>query len=100
MRVFGNTEYGMMWVTVTLSVILRIMLDIYVYDVPPYERDMFVDIWYGKFLYDRYWWGIMGVLTVYGYVWGRLCEGHLEVIQKRGWRERKKGSLCRRMLGF
>jgi hypothetical protein len=100
MIIFGRREYSIIMVTFMVSVLTRMVLDTYMFNVVPYGRDIFYDIWQGKFLYDKYWLVLMTALAAQGYMWGKFCEGHLSVISNRGDEERKKGSLCYRIFGF
>ena len=98
MRIFGASEYGIVFVTVFISMGLRGLLDKYVYDINPYSKDIFLEIWQGNFIFDKYWQFIFGFFAIFGYVWGKMCYAHFMVIYDRG--ELKKGTICRRLLGF
>ena len=98
MRIFGASEYGIVFVTFLISMALRGLLDVYVYDINPYSRDIFLEIWQGNFIFDKYWQFIIGFFALFGYVWGKMCGAHLMVVYNRG--EWKKGTICRRLLGF
>tara|TARA_B000000477_G_C5945243_1_gene165452 strand:- start:164 stop:460 length:297 start_codon:yes stop_codon:yes gene_type:complete len=98
MIIFGRKEYGIMFVTLIISMLMRALIDMYVYNISPFSRDIFLEIWQGTFLYDKYWQFIFGFFLPFGYVWGNLCAGHLKAIVNRG--EMHKGSLCYRILGF
>ena len=99
MIIFGRREHSIMLVTLILSMFMRVLIDTYVYNIPPFSRDIFLEIWQGNYLYnDKYWQLIFGIFIPFGYVWGKLCGGHLQAIINRG--ETDKGSLCYRLLGF
>jgi len=98
MIIFGRSEHGIMFVTIFLSMLIRGLIDTYVYNITPYSRDIFLEIWQGAFLYDKYWQSVLSFFLVFGYIWGKLCGGHLKAIENRG--EKDKGSLCYRLLGF
>ena len=97
MRILGASEYGTIFVTFFISFALRGLIDVYVYDINPYSRDIFLEIWHGNFVFDKYWQAIIGFFMIFGYVWGKMCGAHLMVVYNRG--EWKKGSICRRLLG-
>ena len=98
MIIFGRREHSIMFVTLILSMFMRALIDTYVYNISPFSRDIFFEIWQGTFIYDKYWQFIFGFFIPFGYVWGKLCGGHLKAIENRG--ETDKGSLCYRLLGF
>ena len=54
MRIFGASEYGIVFVTFFISMALRGLLDTYVYEINPYSRDIFLEIWQGNFIFDKY----------------------------------------------
>ena len=97
MRIFGRPEYGIIFVTFFISIALRGLMDVYVYDINPYSRDIFLEIWRGDFVFNKYWQGILGFFAIWGYIWGKMCGAHLMVVYHRG--EWKKGTICRRLLG-
>ena len=98
MIIYGRREYGILFVTIMLSIFLRGLVDIKLYNISPYSRDLINDIWLGKFLSDSYWRFILVFFSLFGYVWGKICGGHVKVICKRD--EIEKGTLCYRILGF
>jgi len=51
----------------------------------------------GRFIYDKYWVVVFGILIPMGYVLGKLITGHFKTILYRG--ETHKGSICRRICG-
>jgi hypothetical protein len=98
MRIFGQSEYGMVVVTFFISIVLRGLVDVYMYDMKPYSRDVVLELWQGNFIFDKYWQFICGFFSFWGYVWGHMCSAHVKVIYDRG--EMEKGTICRRLLGF
>lgn len=96
MRILGQTEYGMVFITFFISMALRGLVDVYVYDINPYSRDIFIEMWQGNFIFDKYWQAILGFFTIFGYVWGKMCGAHIMVVYHRG--EWRKGTICRRLL--
>ena len=97
MRIFGRTEYGKVFVTFFVSIALRGLVDVYIYNTNPYSRDIFLEIWQGNFIFDKYWQFILGFFTLWGYIWSKMCGAHLMVVYHRG--EMKEGTVCRRLLG-
>jgi len=75
----------------------RGLIDIFVYGYLPYQKDIFTEIWMGRFIYDKYWVVVFGILIPMGYVLGKLITGHFKTILYRG--ETHKGSICRRICG-
>lgn len=100
MIINNNREYALLLVTFILSVSIRILLDLYIYDEKPYHRDLFYELWMGNFVWDRYWAGIMLALTINGVIWHYLVNGHVRVLMGKSYEERKKGTICRRICGF
>ena len=98
MRIFGQSEYGIIFVTLFISLVLRGLVDVYVYDMYPWSRDIVTELWQGNFIFDKYWQFIFGFFAFWGYIWGKICGGMIKVICDRDdWR---KGTICRRLLGF
>ena len=100
MIINNNSEYALILVTFILSVSIRLLLDIYIYDEKPYHRDLFYELWMGNFVWDRYWGGIMLALTINGAIWHYLVNGHVRVLMGKSYEEREKGTICRRLCGF
>ena len=97
MIIYGRKEYGITIVTLLLSFLIRGIVDLTVYERPPYSRDLLKEIWQGEFVFDKYWQFTLLYCSIFGYVWGKMCGGHLKVMYNRG--EAKKGTICRRLIG-
>ena len=98
MRIYGRREYGIIVVTLFLGFLIRGIVDLTVYEIQPFSRDIVKEIWRGEFLFDKYWQFTLLYCSIFGYVWGRMCGAHFKVMYNRG--EVKKGTICRRLLGF
>ncbi len=97
MRIYGRREYGILFITLLISIVLRGIVDLTVYNIPPYSRDIIKEIWRGEFVFDKYWQFTLLYCSIFGYIWGKMCGGHFKVILNRG--EAHKGTICRRLLG-
>jgi hypothetical protein len=97
MIIYGRREYGLLFITLLLSILLRGIVDLTLYKTKPYSRDILYEIWQGEFVFDKYWQFILIFFSVYGYIWGKMCGAHVKVILNRG--EADKGTICRRLLG-
>lgn len=98
MRIYGRKEYGIMLVTLLFAFLIRGIVDLTVYEIQPYSRDIIKEIWRGEFVFDKYWQFTLLYCSIFGYVWGKMCGAHVKVMYDRG--EVKKGTICRRLLGF
>tara|TARA_B100001287_G_C22683214_1_gene531717 strand:- start:1183 stop:1479 length:297 start_codon:yes stop_codon:yes gene_type:complete len=98
MIIYGRREYGIIVVTLFLGFLIRGIVDLTVYEIQPFSRDIVKEIWRGEFLFDKYWQFTLLYCSIFGYVWGKMCGAHFKVICKRD--EIEKGTLCYRILGF